>query len=214
MRLLHGDGIFVSDPVRIVLFNAEGRVLARSDRTRSLDLICDDRRQTCKGYDRDTLEILKLAPQQFRYDSEPMPLAGSRGDDDPIWALEAEAESWGFVRRAAALPDILSALGRELISPPGSLAAVSLASVCFLLFLRKFPRRMGPNNLRFKLLAAAMIVLDVVLVLVAAMLALLCAGILGSSWLLLIVSALAGSAAAKVLQILLARSRRTVSAVA
>lgn len=214
MRLLRGDGIVVSDPVRIVLFDAEGRPLARSQRTRSLDLICDERRQMCRGYDRDTLEVLKLAPQRFRHDAEPVPLAGSRGDDDPIWELEAGAESWGFVQRAAGLPDILSALGRELVSPPGILAAASLASVCFLLFLPKFPRRIGPHNLRFKLLAVAVIVLDVVLVLVAAALALFGASLLGSSWLLLVVSALAGSATAKSFQIMLARSRRAVPAVA
>lgn len=108
MRLLHGDGIFFADPVRVVVLDQNKRLLARSSKSRSMQLICRPQTLSCKGYDANRFTVLVLEPATFR--SDPAIVPGSGGDDDPIWGLESGDESWGFSSQLASPNEIFHGL--------------------------------------------------------------------------------------------------------
>jgi hypothetical protein len=95
-RLLNGDGIFGPEPVRVLILDAQGRLLARSHKSRSMALDCSDEGR-CLIFDFSAGEILDPDPSTFQQG----PVVPSRSDDerDGLWELEDGSESWGFARR-------------------------------------------------------------------------------------------------------------------
>jgi hypothetical protein len=112
IQMLVNDGLF-SDSVRIVVVGADGRALARSYQSRTIMLLCDRSRPICKGYDRDTLSVLKPEPSSFRRDGPIMDSALENDDGDPRWIAEGGKTTWGFIQRPAPLPMIVTALVME-----------------------------------------------------------------------------------------------------
>jgi hypothetical protein len=97
IRLLHGDGILRSDPVRAIVVDAEGRALARSPQSYAMAIRCDGVRQ-CKVYDLNHLAVSTPDLTTFR-------VGGLISDENERWSLEGGSDSWGFATRRMSLDD-------------------------------------------------------------------------------------------------------------
>lgn len=93
-RLLNGDGILGPDPVRVLILDAGGRLLARSRKSVLMALSCrGDRR--CLIFDLSRGKVLDLEPSSFRQGAA-VPGADDR---DNLWDLEDGEEAWGLAPR-------------------------------------------------------------------------------------------------------------------
>jgi hypothetical protein len=138
MRLLHGDGIFFADPVRIVVLDRDKRLLARSEQHVPLSLICDRNRRSCWGYDHWSHQVLLLDPASFRTGGQVEPGAKER---DGLWNIEAGVDSWGFTARDASIAEYIEAewaLARRLpVALAGVMALGGLMTVLGVVGLRR-----------------------------------------------------------------------------
>ncbi|WP_370677949.1 hypothetical protein [Pleomorphomonas sp. PLEO] len=103
LRLLHGDGIFLSDPARAVVISGDGRLLATSPVSMSLRIICEgtDLLRKCQAYDDLTRTVYQPDERQWR-DS------GLIERDGQLQNFPAESPSdFGFVARPATLGEIV-----------------------------------------------------------------------------------------------------------
>jgi hypothetical protein len=116
VRLLHGDGIFFTDPVRPVVVDAKGQLVARGLKARSIVISCNDEHE-CLIVDLWDERVYDLEPGSFRPGPvQPEVRDGDRTDD---WDLEDGDESWGFAMREASAREILKAnliLARQSVS--------------------------------------------------------------------------------------------------
>lgn len=64
MRLLHGDGIIISDPVRAIVVGADGRLRARSVHTWAMVLMCP-RVDRCRAIDLHKNRAYEIEPVTF-----------------------------------------------------------------------------------------------------------------------------------------------------
>jgi hypothetical protein len=99
IRLLHGDGVILADPVRAMILDAQGRPLARSSWSFSMLLDCDGDHR-CRVFNFDRLLIHQPNPATFR--AEP---ALDLGNED--W-MYRETEGHGFTTRRMTLSDLAS----------------------------------------------------------------------------------------------------------
>lgn len=208
MRLLHGDGIIVSDPIRILVLDAEGRLLARSRQSQTLTMVCEGGGR-CRGVDLGAGAALELDPASFRSDGPLVPGLGDR-DRDGLWSLERGEEGWGFkARRIRA---------HEKVWAEFSLARQHFAFMAFLVALGFVaaglalvgPRRpLGGQTWRLVLWAAVTLVRLVGCAIIALVSLLLTAllGLTDSIWL----GSLAAGAAVLLLVRHLVRSRSTAA---
>jgi hypothetical protein len=97
-RLLNGDGIIGPDPVRVIILDAQDRLLARSHKSRSMALSCQADRQ-CLIFDYSAGKVLDLVPASFRQGA-PVPGLSDEARND-LWELEGGSENWGFALRSA-----------------------------------------------------------------------------------------------------------------
>ena len=95
-RLLNGDGILGPDPVRVVVVDAQSRLLARSRKSGSMALVCREE-GPCFIFDFSAGKILDLVPASFR--QGPYVPGPSDNERNNLWDLEDGSESWGFVHR-------------------------------------------------------------------------------------------------------------------
>lgn len=100
IRLLHGDGIVMSNPVRAVILDAQGRAVARSHQTHAMAIRCDGSRQ-CKAYDLNGFTVSTPEPESFRS-------GGLVSGVQERWELEQGAESWGFVTKRMSLGELVA----------------------------------------------------------------------------------------------------------
>jgi uncharacterized protein involved in response to NO len=100
-------------------------------------------------------------------------------DGDPIWALEGDSESWGFVRRPAPVREILSALVQE--RPAALVGTAVFAALCFLAFLLRLPKRQDRRSTRSKVIALVILASQTLLGMLALGVALLNAALLETS---------------------------------
>ncbi|QRM28596.1 hypothetical protein [Microvirga sp. VF16] len=109
-RLLNGDGILGPDPVRVVLVDGQGRLLARSHKSRSMALACREEGQ-CLIFDFSTGKILDPDPSSFQRG----PIVPSLSDDERegLWGLEDGSEDWGFTDRDPSFGEMV--LGYRII---------------------------------------------------------------------------------------------------
>lgn len=101
IRLLHGDGIIMSDPVRAIVVGADERLRARSAQTGAMILLCS-REHKCRAIDLHKDLAFEIDPATFRLGSE-IPI----GADWKLGAVEQGSESWGFRSRRATFVEIL-----------------------------------------------------------------------------------------------------------
>ncbi|MBJ6124415.1 hypothetical protein [Microvirga splendida] len=122
VRLLHGDGIFFTDPVRPLIVDAKGRLVARGPKARSIVISCSDEHE-CLIVDLWDERVYDLEPGSFRQGPvQPEVRDGDRTDD---WDLEDGDENWGFTMREAGAREILTAnliLARQSIFGVGMIA--------------------------------------------------------------------------------------------
>ena len=98
IRLIHGDGILDVDPVRAMIFNAEGKALARTHKTVPMVIVCaTDHR--CHAFDFKTNTILEPDYATF----------GDRFAVYDNWNFETGTEAWGFSARPATRSEIADA---------------------------------------------------------------------------------------------------------
>lgn len=97
LKLLHGDGIFISDPVRAVVVDQGGTLLAASPSSAVLQIFCvnDDPQRQCLVYDELSLAVYQPAEAQWRDEGQ---LAK---DGRPQRYPEDIASDFGFDRRTA-----------------------------------------------------------------------------------------------------------------
>ncbi|TPG34875.1 hypothetical protein EAH89_30595 [Roseomonas nepalensis] len=146
MRLLKGDGILLADPVRILVLDRDGRLLARSHQSGAMVLLCDRDRRSCRGYD--GAAVLLLDPASFRHGQSVPGLTDA--ERSGLLAFETGDESWGFVIRRASLADRIraeAALARE--TPCALALLVALGVVAGLLIPARLPRAEDPAEPRW-----------------------------------------------------------------
>jgi hypothetical protein len=99
IRLLHGDGVILSDPVRVMILDAQGRPLARSPWAFAMLLDCD-RDHRCRAFNFDRLLIHQPNPGTFRSET-----ALDLGNEDYSFR---ETEGHGFTTRRMTPLDLVS----------------------------------------------------------------------------------------------------------
>jgi hypothetical protein len=130
-RLLNGDGILGPDPVRVVVIDGQGRLLARSHKSRSMALACR-REGQCLIFDFSAGKILDPIPSSFH--RGPVVPGLSDRERDGLWELEDGSESWGFARRDPSFAERV--LGyRSMLSSrlPEVIFTVVIGALCALL---------------------------------------------------------------------------------
>jgi hypothetical protein len=127
VRLLHGDGIFFTDPVRPLIVNSKGQLVARGPKAHSIVISCSGDRR-CLIVDLWEERVYDLEPGSFRQGPvQPAVRDGDRTDD---WDLEDDDENWGFAMREASARELLTAnlvLARRSVS--GLVMVAALAGI-------------------------------------------------------------------------------------
>lgn len=93
-RLLNGDGILGPDPVRVLILDAQNRLLARSHKSVLIALSCEDDGR-CLIFDLSRRKVLDLEPSSFRQGA----VVPGADDRDNLWDLDDGEEAWGFAPR-------------------------------------------------------------------------------------------------------------------
>jgi hypothetical protein len=106
VRLLHGDGIFFTDPVRPLIVNSKGQLVARGPKARSIVISCAEEHR-CLIVDLWEERVYDLEPGSFR--QGPVQANVRDGDRTDDWDLEDGEESWGMVMREASAHELLTA---------------------------------------------------------------------------------------------------------
>ncbi|WP_112663679.1 hypothetical protein [Microvirga flavescens] len=133
VRLLHGDGVIVTDPVRPILVDGKGRLIARGPKFYSLVVSCDAERH-CIIVDLWSVSTLTLDPASFREGAEQSTAQPRDRTDD--WALEGEVEDWGFSVREATSSEFWSAtLAQATMHIPFFLVLTGLAAAGAAIFV-------------------------------------------------------------------------------
>ncbi|MGB0967744.1 MAG: hypothetical protein ACPGUX_06135 [Halocynthiibacter sp.] len=102
IKLLHGDGILGSDPVRAIVVNADGQVHAVSPLAGQLFLLCDGSVSGCNVYDGATREVHELNLADWW-------AGGMTVEESSKPSLHPfdMGEDYGFVQRQATIGEIL-----------------------------------------------------------------------------------------------------------
>lgn len=112
LRLLHGDGIVVADPVRAVVVDRDGRLLGASPMSAVLGMICESETEhpTCKVYDGVSGKIYEPAPAKLR-DGGVIEIDGR-----PQAYPEDMTTDFGFEERPASLAETVRFEIQQLLS--------------------------------------------------------------------------------------------------
>lgn len=106
VRLLNGDGILGPDPVRPIVVDGRGRLIARGPKGRSMAVSCSEP-QFCSIVNLWKILVLELDAATFRDGPQQPPVAMWERTDD--WELEDGDDHWGFTTREATLPEFVDA---------------------------------------------------------------------------------------------------------
>lgn len=151
MRIVVGDG-FLSDPVRIVILDAQNRLIARGPRTNWLSLVCEAPLR-CHGYDHGSGEVIAPDPATFGKDG---PIVRPVDDRDDLAEVDDDATAWGVTVRPATWGQWLSAESGLLARTPpmmlGLFAAFGLVAGLCSIGVRR-PRTVPPPDVPFWLAA-------------------------------------------------------------
>jgi hypothetical protein len=132
-RLLNGDGIFGPDPVRAILLDAQGRLLARSQKSLSMAISCREEGH-CLIFDLTNNKVLDLDTSTFRQGALVPGLADEKRNE--LWGLEDGEETWGFTSRYP-YPDESPAAFKALLSQHLPIIVVDglIGILCLLLWM-------------------------------------------------------------------------------
>ncbi len=187
IRLLHGDGVMRSDPVRAVIVDAEGRSLARSPQSYAMAIRCSGTSR-CTAYDLEHFTVSQPDPKSFRV-GEPVSGVNER------WALERGANPWGFVTRRMWIADMVVGhavyLRHNLYAAAIPLLLTGVSAMFVFGVLRPAPsRRLYDRIVWYAIIAAAFAIAGFLML--TNLLMLIVTGLPSQLWLLL--SASAGAA--------------------
>ncbi|MEO0915081.1 MAG: hypothetical protein AAFY59_19200 [Pseudomonadota bacterium] len=133
LRLLHGDGLIGPDPVRAIIVDEDGILLALSPLSVSLRLVCDgsEGQRSCVAYD-------AVTPRVFEIDRAALQVWHRIETDDPRIAAaypEFIRAEFGFTARAPTVFEIATFTMRAIAGNPlGSLVAVCWATLIALVW--------------------------------------------------------------------------------
>ncbi|MEL6967252.1 MAG: hypothetical protein AAGM04_07720 [Pseudomonadota bacterium] len=114
MKLLHGDGIFVADPIRAVIVNGNGKLLAASPMSLTLSISCNRAkgRKECIAYDE--LRQIIYTPNRSNWKAnKTLELAGI-----PQEYPEYRMDEYGFEKRKASFFEIAKFEIRSIFESP------------------------------------------------------------------------------------------------
>jgi hypothetical protein len=116
LRLIHGDGIVFTDPVRPLIINSQGYLVAKGPIARSIVISCSGDHR-CMIVDLWGARVYEPEPGSFRQGpAQPAVRSTDRTDD---WDLVGGDEAWGFTMRAASIQERATAnlvLARQSLS--------------------------------------------------------------------------------------------------
>lgn len=146
MRIVVGDG-FLSDPVRVVILDAQNRLIARGPRSQWLSLVCEAPLR-CHGYDHGSGEVIVPDPATFGKEG---PVVRPADDRDDLMELDDGATAWGVTVRPATWREWFFAEWAafrtvSLLQPAFYATLGTLAGLCFVGF-----RPPGRTGLQFLL---------------------------------------------------------------
>lgn len=144
MRILVGEG-FLSDPVRIVILDAQSRLIARGPQTNWLSLVCEAPLR-CHGYDHGSGEVIAPDPATFGKDG---PVVRPVDDWDDLAELDDGNAIWGVTVRPSTWREWLFAewvafRAVSLLQPAFYATLGTIAGLCFVGF-----RPPGQTGLQF-----------------------------------------------------------------
>jgi hypothetical protein len=131
LRLLKGDGILGPDPIRVLVLDADGRLVARSRRSALITASCKSA-TACKIFDLSDDTVLEPELSTFR--SGPIVPGVQDHERDRLWEFEGGDDAWGFRARSASASEriegnwaILEArwIGFALLTSLGALAGLA-----------------------------------------------------------------------------------------
>ena len=140
MRLLHGDGIVYTDPVRPVIVDQQWRLVARGPKALSMIVSCD-KEHRCLIVDLWGAGVIELEPASFRQ-GRVQPAVNRWPMDD--LELEYRDESWGFSSRHATFAELWTAnwvMARERRNGLILSAVLAALGVLFIIPISKRRRR-------------------------------------------------------------------------
>jgi hypothetical protein len=148
MRLLNGDGIFFSDPIRVLVLNSEGKPIALSPHSKSLVLVCNKARE-CVGVDRETDRVFQLDPASFRVEDVVVPaqeeLWRSERGREELWRLEGRKDTWGFQVRGGSTTELTRAYHERARQMSFPLSIVLVLGIIVGVFAATWPGRRGKD---------------------------------------------------------------------
>jgi len=125
VRLINGDGILFTDPVRPLIVNSSDQLLARGPKAHSIGISCTDD-DHCLIVDLWNERVYDLEPSSFRQGPVQPAVRDDASTDN--WDLEDGDESWGFTMREASARELLTAnlaLARQSVFGLATIAALA-----------------------------------------------------------------------------------------
>lgn len=147
LRLLQGDGVFLSDPARAVVISGDGRLLAASPISTSLRIVCDgsDRLRACRAYDE--LSRIVYQPEEREWRDGGL----IEKDGQPQSTPDDIASDFGFIGRPATLGEVIKFEAGGLVASWGTTGIALAWWTSFWLLLLPVARsllgRDGPTNI-------------------------------------------------------------------
>ena len=146
MKLLHGDGIFFADPIRAIIVDGDGNLLAASPLSTALFIACsksEDGFKECVAYDE--LRQLVFTPDRSKwYASELFEVSGK-----PQKYPDYQMEEYGFSVRNASVIEILRYEVLSIVAAPYFTAIALIWWFAIGLLISPLFWRLKENNWRF-----------------------------------------------------------------
>jgi hypothetical protein len=190
IRILHGDGIIVSDPMRSIVAGIDGRLLARTPHTQAMVILCS-REHRCRAFDLRRNLVFETEPATFRAG----PIVPIRDDErEYLGEIERGDQSWGFRPRPASLFEIVEANFAYAPSRAFNLALTAFRGVASLIIFAGLHRPRSTKRLN-RLLWTGGVMLRLTFAAIAIVIGFFFAGLFGSTNLLWLASTAAGAVA-------------------
>jgi len=115
MKLLHGDGIFFADPIRAVILDGDGKLLAVSPMSTALFVACDYEEgfsRKCNVYDE--LRHLVFTPDRASWKATELLEVSGKPQKYPSYNME----EYGFSKRKASVIEIVKYEALSIAASP------------------------------------------------------------------------------------------------
>jgi len=168
LKLLHGDGIFFADPIRAVVVDGDGRLLAMSPMSLTLFIWCREAggRRDCLVYDHIGSSLYEPDPASWKAILA-LEEAGSPQNYPELWTSE---EEYGFKFKKASLLEILKYEALSTIDSPASTLLAILLWICVWSLIIPPLRRLRQSRWRIRNVSWTSVLLEIVRFMVIAIL--------------------------------------------